>query len=162
MKIRKAKIEDSKSFLNMLLNLDKETEYMMYEENERPKDENRVKGIINSSLEENLLLLVEDRDIIGFLSAQRGIQKRVRHSAYIVVGIRDGYRGKGIGTELFKKLDLWAREKSIKRLELSVMCNNEIGKKLYEKIGFKVEGIKRNSMIVNGKYIDEYCMAKLY
>lgn len=160
--IRRAKIEDSKSFLNMLLNLDKETEYMMYEKGERPKDEDKIKYIINSSLEENLLLVAEDEDIVGFLSAKRGVQKRIKHSAYIVVGIREGYRGSGIGTKLFKELDLWAKEKSIKRLELSVMCNNDIGKNLYEKMGFEVEGIKRNSMIVNGKYIDEYFMAKLY
>jgi RimJ/RimL family protein N-acetyltransferase len=33
--------------------------------------------------------------------------------------------------------------------------------KLYEKVGFHKEGIKEKSMLVDGKYIDEYYMAKL-
>ena len=30
------------------------------------------------------------------------------------------------------------------------------------KNGFKVEGIKKNTMIIDGKYIDEFFMAKIY
>jgi len=41
------------------------------------------------------------------------------------------------------------------------MCCNERGRHLYEKNGFVVEGIKKNAMIVDGAYTDEYYMAKL-
>jgi RimJ/RimL family protein N-acetyltransferase len=30
----------------------------------------------------------------------------------------------------------------------------------YKKMGFEIEGTKRHSLFVNGKYIDEYYMAK--
>lgn len=40
------------------------------------------------------------------------------------------------------------------------MCPNTVAKNLYEKNGFVVEGIKKNSMIVDGEYIDEFYMAK--
>ncbi len=163
LRIRRAKIGDSKKFLDMLLKLDNETEYMLYEAGERPRDESRVKEIIRNSMEEDLVLVVKDnKDIVGFISAQRGRLNRIRHSAYIVVGLRKAYRGKGIGTELFKKVDLWAKEEGITRLELTVMANNYIGKKLYKKMGFEVEGLKKKSMCINGEYVDEYCMAKLY
>ncbi len=33
--------------------------------------------------------------------------------------------------------------------------------KLYEKSGFKVEGIRAKSMLVNGELVDEYYMAKI-
>ena len=82
-------------------------------------------------------------------------------SAYIVTGVRKSYRRKGIGRELFHQLEVWARENQVTRLELTVMCTNSIAKHLYEKNGFMVEGVKRNSMCVNGKYIDELYMAKL-
>lgn len=39
---------------------------------------------------------------------------------------------------------------------------NTIAKHLYEKNGFKIEGIKKNAMIIDGKYVDEFFMAKLY
>lgn len=163
LRIRRAKIEDSKKFLDMLLKLDNETEYMLYEAGERPRDESRVKELIRNSMEEDLVLVVKDnKDIVGFISAQRGRLNRIRHSAYIVVGLRKAYRGKRIGTELFKKVDLWAKEEGITRLELTVMANNYIGKNLYKKMGFEVEGVKKKSIYVNEEYVDEYCMAKLY
>jgi len=164
MKIRKCEINDANNMLKMLLELDKETEYMLFEADERPNDINRVKAMINQSINgDNLLLIAtEDDNIIGFLSAQRGIISKIKHTAYIVVGIREKFRGKGIGKKLFCELDLWAKENNISRLELTVMCPNSIAKQLYEKNGFEVEGTKRNSIFMNGKYIDEYYMSKIY
>ena len=164
MKIRKCEINDADNMLKMLLELDKETEYMLFEADERPNDINRVKAMINQSVNgDNLLLIAtEDDNIIGFLSAQRGILRKIKHTAYIVVGIREKFRGKGIGKRLFCDLDLWAKENNISRLELTVMCPNSIAKQLYEKNGFEVEGTKRNAIFMNGKYIDEYYMSKIY
>ena len=164
MKIRRCEINDADNMLKMLLELDKETEYMLFEADERPNDINRVKAMINQSINgDNLLLIAtEDYNIIGFLSAQRGIIRKIKHTAYIVVGIREKFRGKGIGKKLFCELDLWAKENNISRLELTVMCPNSMAKQLYEKNGFEVEGTKRNSIFMNGKYIDEYYMSKIY
>ena len=164
MNIRRCEINDADNMLKMLLELDKETEYMLFEADERPNDINRVKAMINQSINgDNLLLIAtEDDNIIGFLSAQRGILRKIKHTAYIVVGIREKFRGKGIGKKLFCDLDLWAKENNISRLELTVMCPNSIAKQLYEKSGFEVEGTKRNAIFMNGKYIDEYYMSKIY
>lgn len=164
MKIRRCEINDADNMLKMLLELDKETEYMLFEADERPNDINRVKAMINQSINgDNLLLIAtEDDNIIGFLSAQRGIIRKIKHTSYIVVGIREKFRGKGIGKKLFCELDLWAKENNISRLELTVMCPNSMAKQLYEKNGFEVEGTKRNSIFMNGKYIDEYYMSKIY
>lgn len=164
MKIRRCEINDADNMLKMLLELDKETEYMLFEADERPNDINRVKAMINQSINgDNLLLIAtEDDNIIGFLSAQRGIIRKIKHTAYIVVGIREKFRGKGIGKKLFCELDLWAKENNISRLELTVMCPNSMAKQLYEKNGFEVEVTKRNSIFMNGKYIDEYYMSKIY
>ena len=151
MKIRRCEINDADNMLKMLLELDKETEYMLFEADERPNDINRVKAMINQSINgDNLLLIAtEDDNIIGFLSAQRGIIRKIKHTAYIVVGIREKFRGKGIGKKLFCELDLWAKENNISRLELTVMCPNSMAKQLYEKNGFEVEGTKRNSIFIN-------------
>ncbi|MNC75722.1 putative acetyltransferase YhhY [compost metagenome] len=78
-----------------------------------------------------------------------------------MTGICTGYRNKGIGTKFFNELDKWAEQNKISRLELTVMCHNETAVGLYEKKGFRKEGIKKNSMLVNGSYVDEYYMAKL-
>lgn len=164
MDIRKIQIKDAENYLDMLLNLDKETKYMLFEPDERPTDINITKSIIDRSINGDNLILVatHENSIVGFISVQRGVQRRIRHTAYIVIGIREGFRGKGIGSKLFNKLDLWAKDNNIKRLELSVICSNVVAKHVYEKNGFMVEGIKKNSMIIDEKYVDEFCMAKLY
>ena len=85
----------------------------------------------------------------------------IAHSAYIVVGILTDYRGKGIGTEFFKRLNAWAEENKVVRLELTVICENEAAKHLYTNSGFEIEGIKRKSVCVDGKYLDEFYMARV-
>jgi RimJ/RimL family protein N-acetyltransferase len=150
-------------FIEMQLRLDEETEFMMYEPGERkPNRENTEKFLREAAEGEDLLLVAEDKDRLwGFLSARRGGLNRIHHSAYIVTGICKDYRNKGIGTAFFGELDKWAAAGGIKRLELTVMCHNEAALHLYEKSGFQREGIKKNSMVVNGQFADEFYMAKL-
>ena len=164
MLIRKIRVEDAHNYLHMLLDLDNETKFMMFEPGERSTDINNVKNTIEESINgDNLILVaIENENIIGFLSLERGIPKRIKHTGYIVVGIRSKFRGRGIGSKLFSKLDEWANENNITRLELSVICSNTVAKHLYEKNGFKVEGVRKNSMIIDERYVDEFTMAKIY
>ena len=154
---------DAERFWEMMNQLDHETKYMLYEPGERTKNITRIESLIENSVEGDDFLLVaeEDNKIVGYISAQKGGLNRIAHSAYIVVGILQKYRGKGIGTEFFKQLDDWAEEKNITRLELTVICENEVAKHLYEKSGFEIEGIKRKSVLVDGIYLDEFYMAKI-
>ena len=161
--IRMVEIGDAKALLEMQYQLDQQTKNMMFEEDERPKEITLVEEQILNLKKQDSLMLVAKKDgkIVGFLSAERGIYKRIQHTAYIVIGILVGYRGLGIGTELFKRLDKWAREHHITRLELTVMCHNTVAIALYRKNGFEIEGIRKHAMYIDGKYIDEYYMAKV-
>lgn len=71
------------------------------------------------------------------------------------------FRGEGIGTLLFEELERWAAKHHLHRLELTVVTRNEAGVSLYEKMGFELEGIKRDSLLINGEFLDEYYMAKI-
>lgn len=64
-----------------------------------------------------LLLALDGNQTIGYIRAERGKFNRISHTAYIVIGIRKDYNGKGIGTAFFKHLDPWAKEHGIIRLE---------------------------------------------
>jgi RimJ/RimL family protein N-acetyltransferase len=78
-----------------------------------------------------------------------------------VVGIRESHTGQGIGTAFFERLDSWARAHGIHRLELTVMVHNQRGVGLYQKMGFEIEGVKKDSLRVDGIYVDEYSMGKI-
>ncbi|SFD01697.1 GNAT family N-acetyltransferase [Clostridium uliginosum] len=162
MNIRKANLKDSEKFLDMLKQLDKEIKYMLFEPGERTATVEKIKDRINIDIFKQLTLIIDDGERIGgFLSAERGYTKRIRHSAYVVIGLLKDYREQKLGTKLFEEMEKWALENNITRLELTVVESNEVGIKLYEKMGFKKEGLKERSMIVDGKYVNEYYMGKV-
>lgn len=163
MKYRNLSPDEAVKFWELMNQLDYETKYMLYEPGERKRDYSKIEALIRNSAEDNdFLLVAEGNDkLVGYISAQKGNLRRISHSAYIVVGILKDCRGKGIGTEFFRRLNIWAEEKKVTRLELTVICENEIAKHLYEKNGFKIEGIKRKSVLVDGEYLDEFYMAKI-
>lgn len=163
---RKLRVDEAQDFWNLMNQLDNETKYMLYEPEERKEkasDISRIENLITESLQgDNLLLVSEvEKQLVGYIAAQKGSLNRISHTAYIVVGILKDYTNKGIGTEFFKQLDLWAIDKKVSRLELTVVCENEIAKHLYEKSGFVIEGIKRKSVMVEGRFLDEFYMAKI-
>lgn len=163
MEYRKLSVDEAEQFWSLMNQLDYETKYMLYEPGERTKNLPRIESLIRDSVERQDFLLVAETDnkLIGYISAQKGRLNRIAHSAYIVVGILTDYRGKGIGTEFFKRLNVWAEENKVVRLELTVICENEAAKHLYINSGFEIEGIKRKSVCVDGKYLDEYYMARV-
>ena len=158
---------DADDFFKMLCRLDEETDYMMYEPGERrlrAKDSARLRSNIDAGTKGGDLMLCALNDsekIVGFLWADRGKLNRVLHTAYIVVGVLRDYRNCGIGNAFFDRLDVWARECSVTRLELTVECENSVAVSLYEKHGFIKEGIRRGSMKLNGRYVDEFYMGKI-
>lgn len=163
MNFRQATPQDSNCFLELMKQLDYETEFMMLEPGERTSTAEDMEHYLHTMETSNslLLLLFDDQRAVGFLSAKRGAANRIRHSAYIVCGILKDYRGKGWGKLLFQELLTWAPENSITRLELTVMAHNDKAILLYRSMGFEVEGKLVHSMIVNGSYVDQYSMAKL-
>ena len=161
MVIRKLIYTDAKEFYGCLKIIDSETNFMMFEPDERVWNEEKISK--NLKDENNLVLgVIGDEKIVGFLTAQRGVFRRIRHTAYIVIGIQKNYCNRKLGTKLFQMLDDWALQNKIVRLELTVVCENKGAIRLYEKSGFSIEGTKKKTMYVDGKYVDEYMMSKLF
>ena len=152
MEIRNVQVGDAAAVLTMQLQLDQETKNMMLEPGERPTSpEVTAHSIARTQASGSLwLVAAEGPAIVGFLAADRGEYHRIRHSAYIVTGILAAYRGQGIGTQFFQQLDVWAKANSVSRLELTVRVQNDGAIRLYQKSGFEIEGIKRNSLLVDG------------
>lgn len=161
--IREAEMKDAEQFLKMLKQLDTETKFMLYDPGERKTTIDDIKKKIENSRETNSLILAAEQNgtIAGYLTADREPYNRVLHCAYIVVGILKDYRGMGIGTQLFEKLEAWARSNGITRLELTAMTHNKTAVGLYQKMGFEIEGVRKNAMTVDGEYVDEYYMGRV-
>nr|WP_274011813.1 GNAT family N-acetyltransferase [Vibrio parahaemolyticus] len=164
MKIREVCVNDAESMLKLMLQLDSETKFMMLEKGERKTTIAQQKQILESFSENNtksMFVLADDFGVHGFVAGIGNSANRNRHSMYCVMGIKQSVSGKGYGKKLLGCLEVWAAERDFTRLELTVMCHNERACNLYLSQGFEVEGTKRNSLKVDGQYINEFYMSKL-
>ncbi|PAV30564.1 GNAT family N-acetyltransferase [Virgibacillus profundi] len=162
--IRTAIREDAANLASLIKQVETESDYMLYESAERNiSAEKQATMIDRLSAEENSTILVSEinHQLVGYLFVIGGNARRNQHCAYIVIGILSSYQGKSIGTTMFEELEHWALNQKIHRLELTVVKENRSGLKLYEKMGFNIEGTKKDSLYIDGKYYDEYYMSKL-
>lgn len=161
MDIVKIKPQDAQKFLNLLLQLDKETKFMMFEPDERKMSAEQLENLLGSGEESGIFSGIQKgNEIVGFISVKRGIPNRMKHTAYIATGILQEYVGKGLGKKLIKEAEKWALKYGVTRLELTVNEKNERAIALYEKMGFHKEGLKEHAMKIDGEYVNEYYMSK--
>ena len=154
---------DISAYYELSLKLDEETPFRLYEAGERSRDPDLFFKEITDFLKNpcsNIFMAEKDGRLVGYLQATGRTPRRVRHVVSINIAILQVYTGQGLGGKLFGAVEEWARQTGIIRLDLSVMVNNIPAQKLYQKLGFAREGIKRGSMFVDGEYIDEYYMCK--
>ncbi len=84
------------------------------------------------------------------------------HSANFRIAIYDGFRGRGYGTEATRlMLDYGFRVRSLHRIELEVWSQNPRAAHVYEKVGFRREGSRRQSWLDEGRYYDTWIMGIL-
>lgn len=162
--VREVKTSDANNLAVLIQQVDGSAQYMLWEEGERNiQPENQQKMLESMKNKDNSTILVaEDGNrLVGYLLVIGGSARRNRHSCYIVIGILKEYRGKGVGSQLFDELERWASKHKLRRIELTVVTRNKAGLSLYKKMGFEIEGTKRNSLFIDGQYLDEYYMSKL-
>ncbi|MBM7578647.1 GNAT family N-acetyltransferase [Jeotgalibacillus terrae] len=162
--IREIEPKDAENLRLLIQQVESQADFMMMEAGERKTTtEQQLKQIESLKKQENSTVLVaeEQGQLIGYMFAIGGSAMRNRHAAYLVIGILPGYRGKGIGTQLFQQMEQWAGAHGVSRLELTVVTENKAGLALYQKQGFDIEGTKRQSLKINGSMFDEYYMSKL-
>lgn len=162
--LRTIREEDAEQFLALCHQLDEETHFMMLEPGERSTTPDQQRERIRRLLAQanQTLLVAEENDrLVGYISGMGGDYRRNWKTVHIVIGILQSYSGQGIGKRFFQALEEWAQEQGLHRLELTVMTHNQRGIALYQRMGFQVEGVKRDDLFVDGGYIDQYMMSKL-
>jgi RimJ/RimL family protein N-acetyltransferase len=77
----------------------------------------------------------------------------------ILIGNGD-YRGRGIGTEATKLIVDYAFDKmGLDEVDLGVIDKNRAAIRCYEKVGFKVTGVKKNAISHDGVPFDDVLMS---
>jgi ribosomal protein S18 acetylase RimI-like enzyme len=84
------------------------------------------------------------------------------HSGVLGMGLLPEFRRKGIGKELIQRTLAAARIFGFHRVELAVRQDNANAIELYKKIGFEIEGVQREAILVDGTYENLILMGLLF
>ncbi|WML57668.1 GNAT family N-acetyltransferase [Neobacillus sp. PS2-9] len=162
--VREVEESDAENLVALIKQVEKESDFMLMEPGERqitPEQQQQRIHSIQKSENSTIFVAENEEQLVGYMFAMGGTAKRNQHSVYVVIGILKDYRGQGIGTTIFEKLEEWAVDRKVRRLELTTVTQNVAGVALYKKMGFEVEGTKKDSLLIDGEFVDEYYMAKL-
>lgn len=110
-----------------------------------------------------LYLACHDSDLVGMTGIRRDSGPKTRHNATIWgVYVRPDWRGQGISDVLIESCCAWARETGVTIARLGVTTTNQSAIHCYERCGFQITGTDPQAIFVNGRYYDEYLMARIF
>ncbi|MCX6719930.1 MAG: GNAT family N-acetyltransferase [Candidatus Staskawiczbacteria bacterium] len=142
--------EDAKILMNKKMNLKEEMEFL----------EKGTKGVREKR---KIYLIARDGNkVVANTSIEIGVYKR-NHIGRFAIGIRNGYRGSGLGTYLMQEIMKLAKKElnpNPRIFQLEVYENNKPAIGLYKKMGFKIVGKIPKQIQHKGKLIAEYIMIK--
>ena len=121
-----------------------------------------IENVINwyKNLKVPYYIVFNEKTKIGYfrLSNYSPINKNI----YIGMDLHENFRGNGFAFESYCKFIPFILNKyNLNKISLEVLSTNIRAQHLYNKLGFSCEGIKRQEVFKNGKYIDSIIMSLL-
>lgn len=106
------------------------------------------------------LVASENGHMLGYITIVFPMLRKFRNNAYIVLAVDADARGKGIGSKLITAAEEKARSLKRYRIELEVFAKNSRAVALYERLGYVIEGRKKNAIRDESGTDDILFMAK--
>jgi RimJ/RimL family protein N-acetyltransferase len=96
-----------------------------------------------------------DKRIIGYAVIYKYPHQRRKGIGDLAIYLHQDFQKAGLGTAMTEKLLELAKKERMHKIELGVVADNEVAKSLYQKFGFKTEGVSKDSFFgFDGKYHD--------
>jgi len=108
-----------------------------------------------------VVAVTEDERVVGWCDIVRVPMEGFNHTGRLGMGLLAPYRGRGVGRRLAQAAIAAAWEAGMTRIELEVLASNPKAIRLYEKLGFVHEGVKRRARHLDGAWDDNVLMALL-
>ena len=164
--LRSPRAEDAPEMLAFFTRASGETEFLLSDpETCRDYSVEREETLLRELGEaENAAMLacLVDGKIVGNCQITILKGRKQRHRATVAIAILREYWGQGIGTRMFRELIRLAEEREeLIQLELTFIEGNSRARALYEKMGFRITGVKPNAFrLTDGSLRGEYTMVK--
>lgn len=165
--IRSPRDEDIPGMLDYLYISAGETEFIIrYPEECRakysPEGEKALFDRVNASECEAMLVVIVDGKLAGNCQIDWSRNMKTRHRASVAIALLKEFWGLGLGTRMFEELIRIAEEnENILQIELDFVEGNIRARALYEKMGFKITGVRPNAIrLKDGTLLSEYTMIR--
>ncbi len=104
---------------------------------------------------------LQDGVVVGWCDVLPTHGEARAHVGILGIGLVSSARHRGLGKALMHAAITKAWGKGLSRIELTVRIDNHNAKALYERMGFKTEGLNKHAFLVDGEFYDSYSMALL-
>ena len=164
--IRNPKDEDISGMLDYLYISSEETEFVLRYPEECTQftvdGEKALFDRMNNAENEAMLVCIVDGKVAGNCQITWSTGIKTRHRASVAIALLKEFWNQGIGTRLFQELIKIAEEnEQILQIELDFIEGNTRARALYEKMGFKIIGVKPNAIrLKDGTLLNEYSMIR--
>jgi len=164
--IRSPKDEDIQGVLDYLYISSGETDFILRYPEECTKytaeGEKQLFDRMNAADNETMLVCIVEGKVAGNCQITWSNGIKTRHRAHVAIALLKEYWNLGIGTRLFQELIRIAEEnENILQMELDFVEGNSRARGLYEKMGFKITGVKPDAIrLKDGTLLNEYSMVR--
>ncbi|MCK8061480.1 MULTISPECIES: GNAT family N-acetyltransferase [unclassified Fusibacter] len=160
--IRSVKVDDAQNILNYVQQVATESDNLTFGEGEfnmtLEEEEKFIEGLISSD-NEVMFIAEKDDQIIGQIHYSGGKRNRTKHYGEFGITVKNECWGKGVGKSLIQEMIKWAEaSRYCEKINLKVRDDNYKAITLYRKMGFKVEGLLKKDMKINGVFVDNLFM----
>jgi len=158
--------DDAEEMLQFIRKASGETDFLMaYPEEYDDFTLEQEKAFLNSNSNNKngmMIVCVVDGKIAGSCQISFRTGMKDRHRASVAVALLQEYWRQGIGTRMFEELFRAAGERGgIRQIELDFIEGNSRARGLYEKMGFRITGVKPDAIrMKDGTFVNEYMMMK--
>lgn len=127
-----------------------------------PEGEKALFDRINNSSEYAMLVCEVDGELAGNCEICWDSGMKTRHRASVAIALLKKFWGQGIGTKMFEALiGIAEKNPDIIQIELDYIEGNSRARALYEKMGFRITGVKPNAIrLKDGTLLNEISMVR--
>ncbi len=164
--IRSPREEDIQGVLHYLCVSAGETEFILHYPEECGKytyeKEKELFEQMNASENDAMLVCLVDGKVAGNCHVSFMTRLKTRHRASIGIALLREFWDQGIGTRMFQEIIRIAEEhEGVLQLELDFIEGNSRARHLYEKMGFRICGLRPNAIrLKDGTLLNEYMMVR--
>ncbi len=164
--LRSPKEEDVESTLEYLVVSAGETDFILRYPEEcgkyTPEGEKKLFEQKNDSPNEAMIMCVVDGKVVGNCEISFFKGMKTKHRASIGIALISEYWNQGIGTKMFEEMIRLAENREdVLQIELEFVEGNARARHLYEKMGFRITGVRPNAIrLKDGTLLNEYTMIK--